>query len=180
MIHFTEIILQENVSKSWSLTRMHHLYNKQKTNKKLFNYLHRVAKNKTLHYLIIYKELQKTKHDRHWSCHFQLQIVKKNIIQCIYRHTNWEFIGAWSRHYVIKITIHYFLLNIFFFFENFWSVSVLECLRCGEFKNMYECSLKHVLMQISMKHFMTKIVFNKIQLRIRALVFKNVDISHFK
>ncbi len=38
---------------------------------------------------------------------------------------------------------------------------MLKCLLCAEFKNRKKCSLKHVFMQISMKYFMTKIVFKK-------------------
>ena len=63
MIHFTESIYDEgDASECKSLTRMGHLYNKEKT--------------KMLFY-IIYIELQKTKHYRHRSCHYQL-IAKTN------------------------------------------------------------------------------------------------------
>ena len=40
---------------------------------------------------------------------------------------------------------------------------MLKCLRCAEFKTRYTkvVNLKHAFIQISMKHFLTKIVFNE-------------------
>ncbi len=50
----------------------------------------------------------------------------------------------------------------------------MKCLRCAEFKTRYECSLKHAFMQISMKHFVAKIAFNKNPVENTGLMFAGV------